>query len=411
MFATAQRQPTFTNRMTGPAPQQASAEAKLRAQTSPNYPIVRVTDLQRKAGDSVTVDLYHTTNGKPIVGDRNAEGKGVPLTSSTQEIKIDLLTHVIDVGGKMAQKRTSNQLRGIALANMSNYWPRLNDQLSLIHMSGARGDQAGTDWIVPLPTDPDFGDIVVNALKAPTYNRHYVASGLTLEQGGLAVASMASTDVLALEHIDALGAIQSEAEFKLNPIKITDDPMAEDEPMYALFVSYKAWNDLQSKTTGQNWRTFIQNAWNRASYGSKHPLFKGATGMWGNILVKRMDRVVRFNPGSSYKYVAAADRLTATETTGTIPAFGSGNTVDRCILLGGQAMAHVYGESGDSGFYANWQERPYNFKRAMEVMGDMMTGKAKLRFDYINEDGQKEPTDHGVVVLDVAATKLSTPAT
>ena len=55
---------------------------------------------------------------------------------------------------------------------------------------------------------------------------------------------------------------------------------------------------------------------------------------------------------------------------------------------------------------ASWKERPYNFERAMEVMGDMMGGKGKLRFDYKNESNQNEATDHGVIVLDVAAPKL-----
>ena len=34
----------------------------------------------------------------------------------------------------------------------------------------------------------------------------------------------------ALEHIDALSVMLSEDQFKLQPIKIEDDPAAEDEP-------------------------------------------------------------------------------------------------------------------------------------------------------------------------------------
>lgn len=410
MFAATQRANTFTNSMTGPAPQQSAAEAKLRNQTSAEMPIVRVMDLSKSAGDRVQVDLYHTINGLPIVGDRNAEGKGEALTASQQEFRIDLLTKVVDVGGKMAQKRTSHGLRGLALANLSNYFPRLEDQQVLVHLAGARGNQGGTDWIVPLQGDPMFSDIMINPVLAPSYNRHYVASTTSLKQGGAALSSIASTDVLALEHIDMLGTILAEAEFKLQPIKLPDDPAAADSPLYALFVSYRAWQDVKNKTSGQNWQTFLQNAWQRASYGSKHPLFKGAAGMWGNILVKRMERNIRFSAGDVTKIVTAANRLTATETPVTINSIGAGNTVDRCMLLGGQALAKVYGTSGDTGSSARWKERKYNFERALEVMGDVMGGKGKLRFDYENESGQLEPTDHGVIVLDVATTKLSTAA-
>ena len=403
VFAGMQRKNTFTNRMTGPAPSQSNAEAKIRQQTSPDYPVVRVTDLSDNAGDRVSVDLFHTIGGKPIVGDRQAEGRGERLSNSTQEIRIDLLTKVVDAGGKMTQKRTKHNLRSIARAQLVNYFAKLNDQQTLIAMAGARGADVGSDWLVPLEADPDYADIMVNAVQAPTYNRHFVASSTNLVQGGQQLASIASTDALALEHIDAMSVMMAEAQFKLQPIKIEDDPAAEDEPMYVMFVSHRAWHAVNTKTTGQNWRTFLQNAWNRASYGSKHPLFKGECGMWGNILVKKMERNIRFNASSVVKHVTAANRLTATETNVTVNAgLTSGWNVDRCLLLGGQALAHVYGKNGDSGTFTNWKERPYNFERALEVMGDMMTGKAKMRFEYLDANSNREPTDHGVAVLDVA---------
>ena len=295
MFAATQRANTFTNQMTGPAPKQASAQAKIKQQTSPAMPIVRVMDLSKTAGDTVQVDLYHTIGGRPIVGDRNAEGKGEPLTASQQEFKINLLTKVVDAGGKMAQQRTKHGLRAMALTQLQAYFPRLHDQQTLVHLAGARGSQGGTDWVIPLQSDDEFADIMINPVLAPSYNRHFVASGTTLERGGLALDSIATTDVLSLEHFDALGSILAEAEFKLQPIKVSDDKAAEDHPIYCMYVSYAAWESVKQKTTGRNWQTFLQNAWKRASYGSQHPLFKGEAGMWGNILVKRMERNIRFN--------------------------------------------------------------------------------------------------------------------
>lgn len=403
VFAATQRKNTFTNRLTGPQPAQSDAESKLRNQTSPDYPIIRVMDLADMAGDRVTVDLFHTVGGKPIVGDRQAEGRGERLTTSSQEVKIDLLTKVVDAGGKMTAKRTKHNLRRIALAQLVNYFAKLNDQQTLVHMAGARGTETGPDWLVPLSTDSDFADIMINTVQAPTYNRHMVADGTSLVRGGLQVGSMDTADQLSLELIDGLSVMLAEEQFKLQPIKIEDDPAAEDEPLYVMYVSHRAWHSVNTKASGQNWRTFLQNAWNRASYGSKHPLFKGDAGMWGNILVKKMERNARFAPSSSYRYVAVGDRLTATESTGSVPALSAGYTVDRCLLMGGQAMAHVYGKNGDNGTFANWKERKYNFERALEVAGDMMTGKSKLRFSYQDANGNLEPTDHGVMVLDVVA--------
>lgn len=404
LFANTQRKNTFTNRMTGAAPTQSDAEAKIRNQTSADYPIIRVTDLSQAAGDTITVDLFHTIGGKPIVGDRMAEGKGERLTASTQNVKIDLLTKVVDAGGKMTNKRTKYDLRKIALSQQVNYWTKFNDQQTLIHLAGARGTETGPDWLVPLTADPDYSDIMINPVLAPTYNRHFVCDGKAVVRGGQQLASIDSTDTLSLEAIDTLSVLLSEDQTRLQPIRIDDDPAAEDEPLYLLLVSHRAWNAVNQNSTGQVWRTFLQNAWNRASYGSKHPLFKGEAGMWGNILIKKMERNVRFNPGDTTKIIIKADRFTATETDVTVnAALTAGYTVDRGLLLGGQAMAHVYGKNGDSGTFTNWKERRYNFERALEVMGDMMTGKSKLRFDYLDSIGGREPTDHGVMVVDMAA--------
>lgn len=408
VFAQTQRKNGFSNRLTGPAPKQADAESKIRNQTSPDYPIVRVTDLSDNPGDQVSVDMFHIIGGPPLMGDVNAEGKGERLQSASMNIKIDLVTKPLDVGGKMSRKRTKHNLRRIGMANLVNWFNRFNDQQTLVHLAGARGSETGPDWVIPLASDPTFATVMVNPILAPSYNRHFVADGTSLVRGGLQSASLDTTDVLKLEHIEGISALLSEDQFTLQPIRIEDDPAADDEPLWVMYVSYRAWHQVNINTSGQVWRTFLQNAWNRASMGSKHPLFKGDAGMWGNILVKRLQRNVRFNPSASYKYVAVADRYTGAESTGTLPSLSAGYVVDRCIILGGQAMAHVYGKNGDSGTYANWMEKPYNFDRAMQIAGDMMTGKSKLRFDYFDPSTmKKEPTDHGVAVLDVVSPPLA----
>jgi N4-gp56 family major capsid protein len=401
-FAQTQRQNSFTNSMTGPAPTQAEGEAKLRNQTDKAYPFVRVTDLAKTAGDTVSVDMFHTVSGKPIMGDRNAEGKGQRLTSSSMDIKVDSATQVVDAGGQMTQKRTKHSLRTVAQSNLVSYFGRLNDQLTLVHLAGTRGQQTGTDWVVPLETDPDYAEITINPVRAPTFNRHFVCDGNNLIQGGQQLASIDTTDVMKLEHIDALSTIMNEQEFTLQPIQIADDPAAADNPMYVLLVSYRVWNSIQNATSGAQWRTFLQNAWTRASYGSKHPLFKGDCGMWGNFLIRRMPRAIRLNSGATTRIVTAANRLTATESDVTVATLASGN-VDRCLLLGGQAMAHVYGRAVNSETFTSWKERKYNFERSLEVMGDMMNGRAKLRFNYKNPQGLDEVTDHGVAVIDCFA--------
>jgi N4-gp56 family major capsid protein len=412
LFAVTQRANTLLKNLTGEAPKQADAEAKLQGQTSPDMPVVRVTDLSKTFGHEVSMDLFNVIGGKPLVGDVNAEGKGDKLTWSSMDARINLLTKVVDAGGKMTQQRTIHQLRGIAMANLMGYFPRLENQQALVHLAGDRGDQAGTDWVVPKrfetgtqnAADADFDSIMVNPVKAPTYNRHYVVSGNTLVQGGQQLGSIASTDTLKLAHLDALIGLLDDMEYPMQPIKIADDPAAEDEPLYLLLAPPRAYSALLTDTSASgNIRSFQQNAWNRASYGSKHPLFRGEIGMWNRILVRKMSRSIRFLPGSYTKIVTSANKLTATETNQQInPSLGAGKAVERCILLGAQALANVYGRNQKSDWYASFAERLYNFERNYEAMGEVMNGKAKVRFNVTNQDGDPEPTDLGVMVIDVA---------
>ncbi|MAK55666.1 MAG: hypothetical protein CML17_07470 [Pusillimonas sp.] len=405
LFAQTQRQSSLMNNLTGPAPKQSGAEAKLKGQTSPDMPLVRVTDLSKSQGDAVSVDLINQTGGKPIMGDRMAEGKGERLDMSSMDIRIDLTTKVVDAGGKMSQQRTVHSLRGLAMANLMGYFKRLNDQSSIVHLAGARGSQVGTDWVVPLSGDPEFAEIMVNTIKAPTYNRHYVADGSSLVQGGQALNAVDTTDVLKLEHIDHLGAIIDDMEYKLQPIKLPGDVAADDEPLYLLLVTNRQWQSILTNTTANSlqWRTFLQNAWNRASSftgGKRHPLFTGEAGIWHNILVRKTDRAIRFDAGDSVNYCTSAGVATAAESQVTVNSLSAGYHVDRALLLGAQALAHVYGKNQGSETHANWMERRYNFERNLEVAGEVMGGKAKLRFAVPNSNGEKIPTDHGVIALD-----------
>lgn len=400
LFAQTQKQNGFTKNLTGPAPKQADAESKIKGQTSPDMPIVRVTDLSKTAGDKISIDCFGVIGGKPIMGDTNAEGRGEKLSSSSMDVSIDLTTKVVDAGGKMSQQRTVHDLRGLAMAQMTSYFSRLNDQLALTHMAGARGFQAGNDWVVPLASDADFASVCVNTVKAPTYNRHYVANSTALTQGGQQLGSIATTDVLKLSHIDALRTILDEMEYPLQPVKIADDPAAGDEPMWVMYVSPRQWSSLLAEASGI--RSFQQNAWNRASYGSKHPLFKGEVGMWNGILVKKMNRAIRFTTGTSANVITSANAATATESSQALAgAITASYAVDRAILVGAQAVANVYGKNKSSDYHFAWYENPYNFERAMEIAGDCMGGMAKVRFDY-DESGVATPTDHGVLVLDTA---------
>lgn len=375
----------------------ASQLATVGGQTSPGAPIVRIDNLMKNAGDTVSLDLVDTISGEPLMGDVNREGQGSPLSFSSMEIKIDLMSKVVDAGGAMSQQRTKHNLREIALAQLSGYFPRLNAQLALVHLAGARGSQTGADWIVPLQSGSSFNSILVNPVKAPTYNRHYVVNGTGLTQGGAQLASVTTTDDLTLAHIDKLRLIIDEMDYPLQPVKLSGDRAADTSKMWVLLVSPKVYSNL---LTEGSLRAFQQNAVNRSAYFDvRHPLFAGEVGMWNGILVVKNERAIRFAANATTKHYA--NSTTTSETDVTIAAGLSTNyVVERSLLLGAQALGIAYGKTKTSGMQFGWKEHWYNFESNLEVMGEKVCGYAKTQFLVDNGTGTRMPTDFGVIAVD-----------
>lgn len=385
VFADTLQKPSFRRNLVGDAPKQGDAEKKLKGQTSPDLPIVRVTDLSKGAGDQISVDTFNIVQGKPTMGDRKISGRMMKLTGSSMDVRIDQYRGGVDQGGRMSQQRTLHNLRSIARANLSGWASRLEDQLVLVHLAGARGTDDGADWIVPLDSDPDFADIVVNEVQAPTKGRRFFANDAT------SAANLDTTDYLKLADIDRIRAILDEMTFPMQPVRLAGDPAADENPLFCLYVTSRQWHYLQTQTGDQSWRTFLSNAHNRGSL-FKHPLFLGECGMWNGILIKKMNRVVRFAAGASVK---------ETDANGVVQTVTAAVDTDRALLLGAQALAEVYGKHGQSGYHANWHEETTDHGNTVETSVAFMGGKSKLRFK--DADGNLE--DHGVMTIDSYAPK------
>lgn len=394
VFGEMVRAPTFMNRLTGDAPDIGEAKAKLeKMQTKASYPIVRVTDLSKSAGNSVSVDMFNILQGRPVVGDTKLSGKMMSLTASSMDITINQLRAGVDAGGRMAQQRTIHDLRSIGRAALAGWWTRMNDQIKLIHFAGARGSQYTPDWTVPLASDPEFASIMVNSVLPPTYDKHFYAGDAT------SLATLDATDILTLEDIDRLRATIDEMQTPMQPVVLPDDPASGDSPLFVLLVTNRVWHYLQTRTGEKAWRTFLMNARERSS---KNPLFTGEPGMWNGILVKKMPRAIRFNPGEVVN--VCANDAAATVTTSTVDAALGGAdsayyNVDRCLLLGAQGLAECWGQHSASGTHMAWHEETSDHDNCLEASISAIGGWSKLRF----KDSSGYMKDHGIMVVDSVA--------
>lgn len=386
LFSRVQHSPGFMNLLSGEMPKQGSFASKAKGQTSPDYPIVKAGDLNKGAGDTVSIDLFNILQGKPTMGDKRIAGRMMNLSYSSMDVRIDQTRGGADSGGRMTQKRTVHNLRSIASNGLQAWMQRLEDQTTLVHLAGARGSQDTTDWVVPNAIDPEFSEILVNPIKAPTKNRYFAANDAT------DVSDMGTNDALTFQDIERINAQMRESVVPLQSIRIKGDERAWNDPLWAMFVTERQWLYLKSRTSQTQWRQAVQNALERKTAGVKHPLFDNyETLMWDGMLIKRMNRyAIRFNTGDTVVTDSGGtDGKTYTETNKTVAV-----PTDRAIIVGAQALAKAYGKSNSDYFY-DWSEEEVDHGNSVEIVGAAMGGTAKIRFKIDGVD-----TDHGVAVVD-----------
>lgn len=386
LFTRVQHSPGFMNLISGEMPKEGSFAAKTKGQTSPDYPIVKAGDLAKGAGDTVSIDLFNILQGKPVMGDKRIEGRMMQLTYSSMDVRIDQVRGGADSGGRMTQKRTVHNLRNISMAGLQAWMQRLEDQTALVHLAGARGSQQTSDWVVPLQSDGDFSEIMVNTVKAPTKNRYFAANDATTP------ANIGTNDALTLQDIDRIVAQLRESPVVMQSVKIKGDDRAWNDPLWVMFVTERQWLYLQSRTSQTTWRQAVQYAFERKSGGLKHPLFDAyETIMWNGVLIKRMNRyAIRFAAGDNVVTdTGGSDGMTYTEST-----VQTAQPVDRAIIVGAQALAKAYGKSASDYFY-DWSEKEVDHGNSIETVSAAMCGSAKIRFKIDGAD-----TDFGVAVVD-----------
>lgn len=400
LFAASMQRPTTLNRLTGKLPQQSDAEGSLRFQSGNEMPIVRCMDLAKGAGDEVTFDLINPIGGKPIMGERYAEGKGDRMDFSQDSLRVNQTRKPISAGGTMTQKRTPHQLRSLARALGQNYMTRLEDQLKLVHLAGARGFANDVEWAVPLASDPDFADICVNTIKAPTRNRHFMSTGSGIESIAAAgnEISIATTDVMNIDLVDALRTKLDSMPLPPPPVRFEGDQMSQDAPMRVLLCSSEQYTSLVRST---NFRTFQANAMARANMAKQNPLFMGEAGLWNGILIVKMPKPIRFYAGNQLKWCASKTSNVETTTDLVPAAFGTSYAVDRALLLGGQALAEAYGKARQTGNPYFWSEKELDHGDKLEILLGMIAGCSKIQFQIDHGDA-KEYTDFGVMAIDTA---------
>lgn len=400
LFAMHMQRNTTLNRLSGPMPKgTAGAEATLRKQTTQHMPIVRCLDLGKNMGDEVTFHLLNPVGGKPIMGSNYAEGRGIGMKLSEDRLRVNQARFPIDLGNTMTSIRTPVEFRNLGRPVAQSLMDRYTDQSLVVHMGGARGFHNNVEWVVPTANDPQFAEIMVNPVKAPTKNRHYIADGDAIKPFAVSGGEldMSTTDLLSMDTVDSIRTVMEQIALPPPCVMFEGDKMASDSPIRVLLVSPAQYSSF---VTDPNFRAMQSSAMARASQAGQHPLFMGEAGLWNGILIVKMPKPIRFYAGSTIKYCASFD--SETESSCVVPAgFGTNFAVDRAILLGGQAVAEAFASAGQSGIPFFWSEEKLDHGDKMELLIGTIRGASKIRYEVDTGLG-KEITDYGVTVIDTA---------
>jgi len=400
LFATHMQRNSTLSRLTGKMPKGvAGAEETLRKQTSQHMPIVRCVDLSKGKGDLVTFHLLNPVGAKPIMGSKYAEGRGTGLSITEDRLHVDQARFPLDLGDTMTTIRSPVEFRALGRPVAQNLMDRYVDQSLLVHMAGARGSHNNIEWTIPTVDDADFAKIMVNPVKAPTKNRHFIASGSAVtpfaQSGG--VMSITTADIFKMDTVDSMRTVLDQIPLPPPIVKFEGDKAADDSPLRVWMVSPAQYNKFAADPS---FRQLQASAMARANQAGQHPLFLGEAGLWNGFLLIKMPRAIRFYAGDKINY--CNDYTTEVESSAIInPNFSTNFAVDRSIILGGQAIAEAFASSDKSGIPFFWSEKELDHGDKLELLIGAIRGVSKVRFEVDTGSG-KQLTDYGVTVVDTA---------
>lgn len=398
LFVTHSKRTSIFGRMTGKMPTINDAENVLKNQTSMEMPIVRCQDLGKGRGDEVTFNLLQPANAIPIMGSEYAEGRGTGLSITQAKLRVNQARIPIDMGDTMTQVRSPVDFRRLGRPVAQQQMDRYIDQTILVHMAGDRGYHINKEWNLPLASDPKFKELLVNPVKPPTRNRHYIADAdgvkeFTVNAGEVDITT---ADVLKMDTIDSMKSVLEQIELPPPIVNIEGDSQSEDSPLRLWLVSSAQYEAVASDP---NFRQIQASALARSSQAKNHPLFMGEVGIWNGFLIRKLPKPIRFYAGDSINY--SSEYFSEVVMQAKVPdSFGENFAIDRSIILGGQAVIEAFARSDKSGIPFFWSEKLLDHDDKMEILIGTIRGVSKTRFDIDLGDGDIQYTDHGIVVVD-----------
>ena len=250
---------------------------KYRQESSPDYPIQMITNLENEAGDAVSYDLFYRAKGIPIIGDNILRGNEMNLSWASDTVNIDQVRQGFNCGGKMTRKRTAHDLNAIAKVQGGGWTAEIVDEMFFAYFAGDRGDDTAI-WILPTGTPAVLG---INTLTAPQSGRAIYGGDATT------TASIDAADKFTIDLIDKGVAMLDTSTPFIRPCKMGGQKFRGVAVLHPFCI-----HDLRTNTGEGQWQDIVKAVGVR---GTNNPIFQGDdfVGIHNGVAIFKHPKVVR----------------------------------------------------------------------------------------------------------------------
>lgn len=293
------------------------------------------TELEKNAGDKVTIGLRVQLNGDGVTEGQTLQGNEEALSTYSDSLVINELAHAVRVKNKNSidAQRVPFNLRTEGKDGLSDWFSNRFDTAMANHLAGNS-----------LVVDPRYTGN--NAVTAPTaiYRKGAAADDATINGD--------NTAIMNLQILDALVERAGTASPMIRPIKVGG------EKKYLAFLHDYQVTDLRTQTGAGQWLD-IQKAALAGGSGSKSPIYTGALGEYNNVVLHKWNRL-------PYGISNAGAYQTSTR---------------RGVFCGAQAAAVGFGKEFAKGSHFKWIEELFDYERELGVSAQTVWGIKKSKFN------------------------------
>lgn len=330
--------------------------------TSPRDMIQKKVELQKSAGDAITIGMRAQFASAGVNGDSTLEGNEEALQTYNDKLLVDQLRNASRTGGRMSQQRVPFEIRQESMEGLADWFTDRLDGSFFNQIGGATTTVVGANTAV-VPYDIRYTGN--NAPIAPTASLLLLGnqgnSGADTTEASL---SATTTESFTLQDIDRCVAKAKTLSPMLRPIRTKGG-----DDKYVMFLHPNTVYQLRKGTAAGQY-VDIQKAAMTGGQIEKNPLYTGALGEYNNTILHESARVPP----------AQAAQAAGNTINGGSTGFNGANTVFRNIFCGAQAAGFAIGGDGRENM-VDWVEELFDYGNQLGVAAGLIFGLKKFIYN------------------------------